>query len=97
MTDPTVRTETHYYPADEINAMRAFYNGKTCVVSGDGPAHMLDAALGISNIRVKQAVLLSLTQILKIGLLASMDVRPASSSRSTSKARCRGSGKCYTM
>ena len=80
--------------------MRAFYNGKTCVVCGDGRAqwaHMLDAALEISNIRVKQAFLLSLTQILKIGSLASMDVRPASSSRSTSKARCRGTGKCYTM
>ena len=48
----TVQTRTHYYPAEEINVMAAFYNSKTCLVNCNRAewAHMLDVALEGSNI-----------------------------------------------
>ena len=59
MANRSVRTTTHYYPAEEIDAMTAFYQGKKCVVTRNQEvadwAHMLDAALETSNTRVRQA------------------------------------------
>jgi hypothetical protein len=54
MADPTIRTTSHYYPAEELNAMKDFYEDKVCVVTKNTFAqwaHMLDT-LETSNIRV---------------------------------------------
>ncbi|KAK2462053.1 hypothetical protein APHAL10511_006516 [Amanita phalloides] len=55
--DPSVRTVTHVYPQEELNAMRAFYGGKCCVITqnttGIQWSHMLDAALESSNTRLQ--------------------------------------------
>jgi len=49
----SIRTETHYYPAEEVREMDSFYHGKRCVIEqrlhGTAYAHMLSAALPASN------------------------------------------------
>jgi hypothetical protein len=54
----SVRTVTHTYPQEEVNAMTDFYGGKRCVISLTLPGvhwgHTLDAALGLSNTRASQ-------------------------------------------
>jgi len=52
-----VRTTTHSYPKDEEDAMRAFYNGKRCVITFSDVAewaHMLDATMESSNPQVSK-------------------------------------------
>ena len=56
-----VRT-TYSYPKEEEDAMRAFYNGKRCVITFSDVAewaHMLDAALESSNPQVSIPTALS--------------------------------------
>ena len=52
----SVRTATHVYPQEEIDAMLNFYENKKCVVSwvtgSTEWCHILDAALQTSNERV---------------------------------------------
>jgi hypothetical protein len=54
---PTVRTATHAYPAEELSVLRGFYGGKKCVVTRNTDsvqwAHILDAALDVSNPHVR--------------------------------------------
>ena len=58
---PSVRTSTHRYPQEELDAMSQFYGGKRCIVRRllEAPdwAHMLDAALLPSNERVCQSLI----------------------------------------
>ncbi|KAJ7127534.1 hypothetical protein C8R43DRAFT_1240296 [Mycena crocata] len=52
----TIRTNTHYYPVEEVTAMERFYGGKRCVYTLTQVAvdwsHQLDAALVSSTSRL---------------------------------------------
>ena len=66
----TERTKTHEYPREEIRAMMDFYDGKTCVLSRNRLAvqwaHMLDAVLSTSNLRVRHTFHLQLSSMLAL-------------------------------
>ena len=75
----SVRTTTHSYPQQEITAMRSFYGGKKCAITRNTDsvhwAHILDAALDVSNPRVRLSFLCHI-QILNTKPLAPVDVGP---------------------
>ena len=88
----SVRTATHSYPLAEIDAMNTFYDGKKCVIEslfgGVEWSHVLDAALGPSNKRVSQSLILSCAMTLKMTLLAFTNAHPQLASGSISQT-CR--------
>ena len=57
MSTPTIRTNTHYYPQEELQTMLEFYRGFRCIITNSPSvavqwSHMLDAALNTSNDQV---------------------------------------------
>jgi hypothetical protein len=59
MTIPTVRTTTHDYSREELEAMLKFYGGKRCVIQRTLNvmewAHILDTSIGSLNGCVSQS------------------------------------------
>ena len=70
----TIRTTTHEYPREELNAMFEFYGGKRCVIQRSQSAvefaHVLDAALESSNLQVESIFLISFSVADQMCLLA---------------------------
>ncbi|KIL64492.1 hypothetical protein M378DRAFT_163271 [Amanita muscaria Koide BX008] len=66
MAYPSVRTKSHIYPQEEIDAMCSFYKDKRCVIQNRPEnsvwAHIMDAAITPSNLRLSQMLTRKLRQ-----------------------------------